>query len=77
MSQNIKLTINRDVHIIANQIAAFFNIVNHSLYFLLSHPDVSIKNPAYKHKHNATVAKIHNTRFIAVLIVFIRESSLF
>ena len=77
MSQNIKLTINRDVHMIANQMAAFFSMPSQSLYFLLSHHDVSIINHAYKHKHNATVAKIHNTRFMAVLMVFIRESSLF
>ena len=55
--------------------AAFFMIVNHVSYFLLSHPDVSIKNPAYMIKHKQINDNNPRTRLIAFLIVWIRESS--
>ncbi len=75
INQNIKLTINREVAIIANHIAAFFKILNHVEYFLESPPEVIIWNQAHKHNIKATKDNIHNIRFTAVCMVIIRASS--
>ena len=71
----MRLTINHDKAIIANQIQAFFNILSHALYCLLSPPEVIILNPAYKHSIKAANDNIQSTRFVATLIVCIRLSS--
>ena len=71
----MRLTINHDKAIIANHIQAFFNILSHALYCLLSQPEVIILNPAYKHSIKAANDNIHSTRFVATLIVCIRLSS--
>jgi hypothetical protein len=77
INQNTRLTINRDSAIIASHSAAFFNMLNHASYCLLSHQDVIILNPAYKQSTRAIKDNIHSTRFIATLIVCSRESSVF
>ena len=69
INQNIALTINRETAIIASHIAAFLIILSHESYFLLSPPEVSMRNHAYKTRHNVIVANIHNTQLIAVCIV--------
>ena len=75
INQNIALTINRETAIIASHIAAFLIILSHESYFLLSPPEVNIRNHAYKTRHKVIVANIHNTQLIAVCIVWRRESS--
>ena len=50
----------------ASQIAACFIMFTHESYFLLSHHDTSIKNPAYRTKHSVIVARIPKTQLIAV-----------
>ena len=77
MTKNIKLTINHAVAMIANHKAALFNILKPSPYFLLSHPDVSILNHAYKHRTSEMEANKPSSRLIAVCIVFIKASCLF
>ena len=65
INRNIKLTISHDNQIIASHIAAFFNMLNHAVYSLLSHHEVIILKPAYRHNITATKDSIHNTRFTA------------
>jgi len=62
---------------IANHMAAFFSMLNHPLYCLLSHHDINILNHAYIHKTNDIVASIHKNRFIHTLRAWINESSWF
>jgi hypothetical protein len=69
MSQNIALTISQAVQIMASHIAAFLIMLSHESYFFWSHPEVIIRNHAYKTNSKVIVARILNTRLMAVCIV--------
>ena len=77
INQNIALTINQANPIITNPIAAFLSILSQFSYHLLSLPDVSIWNHAYRHITNATVASILNIQLIVFLIVSSSADSCF
>lgn len=77
INQNIALTINQANPIITNPIAAFLSILSQFSYHLLSLPDVSIWNHAYRHITNATVASIAKIQLIVALMVSNRADSCF
>jgi hypothetical protein len=73
----MKLTNNRDSHIIASQIAACFNTFVQVLTFDSSPAAVSIWNHHHKHSNNAINERIQRTRFTVTFITSIILSPLF
>lgn len=68
----MKLTSSHDIPIMIRPIAACFNMVNHSSYFLLSPAAVSILNQAHRAMINPISASNQSTQLIAVFIALIK-----